>query len=57
MYVWLLIGTIASIYVTCLLAQRRGRNVTLWAWIAATIGPLAFVVFVLPDRRKNVELA
>ena len=58
MDVLLIIGAIASIYVAGLLAERRGRSVKTWAWIAALIGPLAFVVFLLPDQRnKNGEHA
>jgi hypothetical protein len=54
MDVLLIIGAIASIYVAGLLAKRRGRSVRTWAWIAALVGPLAFVVFLLPDRREQV---
>jgi MFS family permease len=56
--VWLLIGAIASIYIAGRLAEHRGRSFRTWAWIAAIIGPLAFVVFLLPDRRdRNGEHA
>ena len=58
MDVWLLIGVIASIYIAGRLAEHRGRSFRTWAWIAAIIGPLAFVVFLLPDRRdRNGEHA
>ena len=53
MDVWLLIGAIASIYIAGRLAEHRGRSFRTWAWIAAIIGPLAFVVFLLPDRRDR----
>jgi MFS family permease len=47
----LIIGMIASIYLAGWLAQHRGRSFRTWAWIAALVGPLAFVVFLLPDLR------
>jgi MFS family permease len=53
MDVLLIIGAIASIYIAGLLAEHRGRSVKTWAWIAALIGPLAFVVFLLPNRRNR----
>lgn len=46
-----IIGAIASIYFAGRLAEHRGRSFKTWAWIAALIGPFAFVVFLLPDRR------
>jgi hypothetical protein len=49
----LIIGAIASIYVAGRLAEHRGRSFKTWAWIAAFIGPLAFVVFLLPNRRSS----
>jgi hypothetical protein len=58
MDVVLFIGVIASIYVAGRLAEHRGRSFRTWAWIAAIIGPLAFVVFLLPDRHdRNGEHA
>jgi hypothetical protein len=51
--VLLIIGAIASIYFAGVLAERRGRSVKRWAWIAAIVGPLAFVVFLLPDRKND----
>jgi hypothetical protein len=53
MAAWLFFGAIASIYITCLLAQHRGRSMRFWAVIAAIVGPFAFVVFLLPDRRSK----
>jgi Na+/H+ antiporter NhaD/arsenite permease-like protein len=55
MDVLLIIGAIASIYFAGVLAERRGRSFKTWAWIAAIIGPFAFVVFLFPDRRKQGE--
>jgi MFS family permease len=58
MDVVLIIGAIASIYFAGLLAEHRGRSFRTWAWIAALIGPFAFVVFLLPNRRsRNGEQA
>jgi hypothetical protein len=50
---------IGSIYLAGLLAKRRGRSPTVWAWIAAFIGPLAFpLVLMFPNLRgKNGEAA
>jgi hypothetical protein len=47
---WMIIGLIASIYFAGLLAEHRARSFNNWAWIAAFIGPFAFVVFLLPNR-------
>jgi MFS family permease len=49
----LIIAAIASIYFAGRLAERRGRSFKVWAWIAAFVGPLAFVVFLLPNRRSR----
>jgi hypothetical protein len=58
MDVLLIIGAIASIYFAGVLAEHRGRSFKTWAWIAAFVGPLAFVVFLLPNRRiRNGEPA
>jgi hypothetical protein len=47
---------IASIYLAGRLAEHRGRSFRTWAWIAALVGPLAFVVFLFPSLRgKNGE--
>ncbi len=41
---------IASIYPAGRIAERRGRNFKVWAWIAVFIGPLALpLVFLLPN--------
>jgi hypothetical protein len=53
MDVLLIIGAIASIYFAGRLAEHRGRSFKTWAWIAAFVGPLAFVVFLLPNRRSR----
>jgi hypothetical protein len=51
----LMVGSIISIYLAALIAERRGRSVKIWAWIAAIIGPLALpLLFLFPDlHRKN----
>ncbi|MGA7806184.1 hypothetical protein [Bradyrhizobium sp.] len=50
----LIVGMIGSIYVAGWLAEHRGRSFKIWAWIAAFIGPLAFVVLLFPNlRRRN----
>jgi hypothetical protein len=50
---------VASIYLAGRIAERRGRSFTVWAWIAALIGPLALpLVFLLPNlRSENVSHA
>jgi hypothetical protein len=53
MDVVLIIGAIASIYIAGRLAEQRGRSFRTWAGIAALVGPFAFVVYLLPDRRNN----
>jgi hypothetical protein len=54
-----LIIFVASIYLAGRIAERRGRSFTVWAWIAALIGPLALpLVFLLPNlRSENVSHA
>ena len=45
---------VASIYLAGRIAERRGRSFTVWAWIAALIGPLALpLVFLLPNLRSE----
>jgi hypothetical protein len=40
----------ASIFLAGRMAERRGRQFKIWAWIAAFIGPLAFpLLFLLPN--------
>ena len=50
---------VASIYLAGRIAERRGRSFTVWAWIAALIGPLALpLVFLLTNlRSENVSHA
>jgi hypothetical protein len=45
-----LVAFVASMYLAGRIAQRRGRSVKIWAWIAAFIGPLALpLVFLFPN--------
>jgi len=45
---------VASIYLAGRIAERRGRSFTVWAWIAALIGPLALpLVLLLPNLRSG----
>ena len=48
-------ATIGSMYLAGRIAERRGRRFTIWAWIAAFIGPLALpLIFLFPNlHRKN----
>ena len=48
-------ASIGSMYVAGRIAERRGRRFTIWAWIAAFIGPLALpLIFLFPNlHRKN----
>jgi hypothetical protein len=42
-----LVAFIGSIYLAGLIAERRGRSVKIWAWLAAFIGPLALPLVLL----------
>jgi hypothetical protein len=45
---------IASMYLAGRLAERRGRRFTVWAWIAAFIGPLALPLIILfPNMHRS----
>ncbi|MEA2908324.1 MAG: hypothetical protein QOJ15_405 [Bradyrhizobium sp.] len=54
-----LVAFVASMYLAGRIAQRRGRSVKIWAWIAAFIGPLALpLVFLSPNLHgKNSDHA
>jgi hypothetical protein len=53
-WVLLMAGSIGSIYLAGRIAERRGRSFTIWAWIAAFIGPLALpLVFLFPDLHSK----
>ena len=43
----LTIGSIYLVYLAGRIAERRGRSFTIWAWIAAIIGPFAFPLLLL----------
>ena len=50
----LIAGSILSVHLAGLLAQRRGRSFRTWAWIGALIGPLALPLLLLfPDRHRE----
>jgi hypothetical protein len=55
----LVAGSIVSIYLAGRIAERRGRSFTIWAWIAAMIGPLALpLVLLFPNLHgKNGDHA
>ena len=57
--VLLVAGSIVSIYLAGRIAERRGRSFTIWAWIAAMIGPLALpLVLLFPNLHgKNGDHA
>ena len=47
-------ATIGSMYLAGRIAERRGRRFTIWAWIAAFIGPLAFpLIFLFPNLHRQ----
>ena len=47
-------ATIGSMYLSGRIAERRGRRFTIWAWIAAIIGPLALpLIFLLPNLHSE----
>jgi hypothetical protein len=54
-----LVALIGSMYLAGRIAERRGRGVKMWAWIAAIIGPLAPpMVFLFPNLHgKNGDHA
>ena len=54
-----LVAFVGSMCLAGQIAERRGRSVKNWAWIAAIIGPLALpLVFLFPNLRgKNGEHA
>jgi MFS family permease len=58
LFALLTVATIASMYLAGRIAERRGRRFTIWAWIAALIGPLALpLIFLFPNlHRKNTSL-
>jgi MFS family permease len=44
------VAFIASMYLAGRLAERRGRSVRNWAWVAAIIGPFALaLIFLFPN--------
>ena len=45
---------IASMYLAGRIAERRGRRFTVWAWIAAFIGPLALpLILLFPNMHRS----
>ena len=57
--VLLTVASIMSMYLAGRIAERRGRSFTVWAWVAAIIGPLALpLVFLFPNLHgKNRDQA
>ena len=55
LFAFLTVASIVSMYLAGRIAERRGRRFTIWAWIAAMIGPLALpLIFLFPNlHRKN----
>ena len=47
-------ASIGSMYLAGRIAERRGRRFTIWAWIAAFIGPLALpLIFLFPNLHRQ----
>ena len=47
-------ASIGSMYLAGQIAERRGRRFTIWAWIAAFIGPLALpLIFLFPNLHRQ----
>jgi hypothetical protein len=45
-----LVAVIGSMYLAGRMAERRGRSLKSWAWVAAFIGPFALpLVLLLPN--------
>ena len=54
LFALLTIATIGSMYLAGRIAERRGRRFTIWAWIAAMIGPLALpLIFLFPNLHRE----
>jgi MFS family permease len=54
LFALLTIVAIGSMYLAGRIAERRGRRFTVWAWIAAFIGPLALpLIFLFPNRHRG----
>jgi MFS family permease len=54
LFALLTVSAIASMYLAGRLAERRGRRFTVWAWIAAFIGPLALpLIFLFPNMHRS----
>ena len=54
MDIFALAVVIGSMYLAGQLAERRGRGVKTWLWIAAVIGPFALpLIFLLPNLRSQ----
>ena len=50
----LMAGVVASMYLAGRMAERRGRSFTIWAWVAAFVGPLALpLVFLVPNLHRR----
>jgi hypothetical protein len=48
--------TLASMYLAGALANRRGRSVKNWVWIAALLGPFALaLLFLLPPAHRHAD--
>jgi MFS family permease len=46
--------SIGSTYLAGRIAERRGRRIRTWAWIAAIIGPLALpLIFLFPNLHRG----
>jgi hypothetical protein len=50
----LTLSTFVSMYLSGLLARRRGRRVKVWLWLAALLGPIALlIILLLPTLQKQ----
>jgi hypothetical protein len=51
---YLFVALICSVYLAGRIAAHRGRSFKVWAWIAASIGPLALpLIFLFPNLHRN----
>ena len=54
LFAGLMAASIGSIYLAGRIAEQRGRRFTVWAWIAALIGPLALpLIFLFPSLHRE----
>jgi hypothetical protein len=55
---FILLATVASMLLAGHMAKKRGRSVTVWAWVAALVGPFApLALYFFGNRRTDAAHA